>query len=187
MPARSAHLPFKGRPLFRSAPAAASANAIFRQLMPIADIKTELYLHLRNWIMNGEVLNSWKEIAEYMGRGVRTVQRWEQELGLPVRRPRGKSRSAVIALKADLDRWLHNTPQGATARESSQRIDYLQLHRNTELLKRRAAEVMAHSQKLQARIAESMALAAALKAKQPALAKPIPTLSVPPPRGIGPM
>ena len=49
------------------------------------------------------VVNSWKEIATYMGRGVRIVQRWERELGLPVRRPRRKSRSAVIALAADLD------------------------------------------------------------------------------------
>ncbi|MGC2694234.1 MAG: hypothetical protein WA738_00430 [Candidatus Angelobacter sp.] len=55
---------------------------------------------------NPDVLNSWKEVAEYMGRGVRTVQRWERELNLPVRRPRGKSRSAVIAFKSELDRWL---------------------------------------------------------------------------------
>jgi hypothetical protein len=61
-------------------------------------------------IINTEVLNSWKEVATYLGRGVRTVQRWEQELGLPVRRPRGKSRSAVIALKSDLDRWLKEAP-----------------------------------------------------------------------------
>jgi DNA-binding transcriptional regulator YiaG len=59
-----------------------------------------------------QILNSWKEIAAHMGRGVRTVQRWEQELGLPVRRPRGKSRSAVIALAADLDEWLHRAPVG---------------------------------------------------------------------------
>lgn len=57
------------------------------------------------------VLNSWKEIASYLGRGVRTVQRYEHELGLPVRRPRGKSRSAVIALTSDLDLWLKRTPQ----------------------------------------------------------------------------
>jgi hypothetical protein len=55
---------------------------------------------------NPEVLNSWKEVAAYLGRGIRTVQRWERELGLPVRRPRGKSRSAVIAFKTELDRWL---------------------------------------------------------------------------------
>ena len=47
-----------------------------------------------------------------MGRGVRTVQRWERELDLPVRRPRGKSRSAVIALAADLDEWLYRAPVG---------------------------------------------------------------------------
>lgn len=52
------------------------------------------------------VLNSWKEIAQYLGRGVRTVQRWEQFLGLPVRRPHGRSRSAVIAIPEELDAWL---------------------------------------------------------------------------------
>lgn len=55
-------------------------------------------------------LNSWKEIAQYLGRGVRTVQRWEAELGMPVRRPRGKSRSAVIAVMSELDQWLARTP-----------------------------------------------------------------------------
>jgi hypothetical protein len=58
---------------------------------------------------NPDVLNSWKEVAAYLGRGVRTVQRWERELSLPVRRPRGKSRSAVIAFKTELDRWLRQT------------------------------------------------------------------------------
>jgi len=28
-----------------------------------------------------ELLNSWKEIAAYLNRGVRTVQRWETERG----------------------------------------------------------------------------------------------------------
>jgi phage terminase Nu1 subunit (DNA packaging protein) len=60
-------------------------------------------------VSNSEVLNSWKEVALYLGRGVRTVQRWEQELGLPVRRPRGKARSAVLALRAELDSWLLQT------------------------------------------------------------------------------
>lgn len=55
-------------------------------------------------------LNSWKEIAQYLGRGVRTVQRWEAELGLPVRRPRGKSRSAVVAVRSELDEWMARAP-----------------------------------------------------------------------------
>jgi hypothetical protein len=31
-------------------------------------------------------LDSWKEIAAYLGRAIRTVQRWEREEGLPVHR-----------------------------------------------------------------------------------------------------
>lgn len=57
-----------------------------------------------------QILNTWKEIAQYMGRGVRTVQRWERDLGLPVRRPSGRDRSAVVALTDDLDRWLKQVP-----------------------------------------------------------------------------
>ncbi len=55
------------------------------------------------------ILNSWKEIAVYIGRGVRTVQRWERELALPVRRPRGKARSAVIAVPSEVDEWLRSS------------------------------------------------------------------------------
>ncbi|HEV2961768.1 MAG TPA: hypothetical protein VG649_08105 [Candidatus Angelobacter sp.] len=59
-----------------------------------------------------EILNSWKEIAGYLNRGVRTVQRWEAELGMPVRRPRGKGRSAVIAICSEIDRWIRSCPTG---------------------------------------------------------------------------
>lgn len=52
------------------------------------------------------VLTCWKDIAQYMGKGVRTVQRWEQEFGLPVRRPLGSSKKAVIARPSDLDAWV---------------------------------------------------------------------------------
>lgn len=66
-------------------------------------------------VTNSDVLNSWKEVAAYLGRGVRTVQRWEQELGLPVRRPRGKTRSAVIAFRRELDQWLQHAPSESAA------------------------------------------------------------------------
>ena len=52
------------------------------------------------------VLNSWKEIAVYLGRGVRTVQRYERDLHLPVRRLGGRTRGAVVAIPEDLDAWL---------------------------------------------------------------------------------
>jgi hypothetical protein len=52
----------------------------------------------------GQVLTSWKEIAAYMGKGVRTVQRWEAEMKLPVRRP-GEDRHIVLAFPQELDAW----------------------------------------------------------------------------------
>ena len=52
------------------------------------------------------VLTSWKEIARYMGKGVRTVQRWEQDFGLPVRRPVGSNKKAILARPSDLDAWV---------------------------------------------------------------------------------
>jgi hypothetical protein len=53
-----------------------------------------------------EVLSSWKEIAAYLKRGVRTLQRWEHELGLPVRRARQRRHNPVMAFKSELDQWL---------------------------------------------------------------------------------
>ena len=55
------------------------------------------------------ILNGWKEVAAYFNRGVRTVQRWE-EYGLPVRRPGGHIRAAVVTTTEELDRWLAKTP-----------------------------------------------------------------------------
>jgi hypothetical protein len=53
------------------------------------------------------VLSSWKDIARYLGKGVRTVQRWERHLGLPVRRPIGAAqKSSVILYRGDVDAWL---------------------------------------------------------------------------------
>jgi hypothetical protein len=72
---------------------------------------------LRSIPIKSGVLNSWKEIATYLGRGVRTVQRWEAELHLPVHRPRGKTRSAVVAFRQELDEWLQCTPSHGDSKE----------------------------------------------------------------------
>lgn len=52
------------------------------------------------------VLTSWKDIAQYMGKGVRTVQRWEADFGLPVHRPAGSPRHVVVALPVEIDDWI---------------------------------------------------------------------------------
>lgn len=57
-----------------------------------------------------QFLSGWKEIGNYLGKGVRTVQRYERELGLPVRRPAGKTTGSVLATKAELDAWVTASP-----------------------------------------------------------------------------
>src|SRR5437867_699643 len=49
-------------------------------------------------------LESWKEIAEHLGRDVRTVRRWEKK-GMPVQRLPG-AKGRVFAYASELDAWL---------------------------------------------------------------------------------
>ena len=53
-----------------------------------------------------DVLTGWKEVAAFLGRSVRTVQRWEKEMGLPVRRLKSNTRSIPYALRSELTAWL---------------------------------------------------------------------------------
>lgn len=57
-------------------------------------------------------LNSWKEIAAYFNRDVRTVQRWESELGLPVHRRPHTRRGIVYAYQPELETWWKKGKQG---------------------------------------------------------------------------
>src|SRR4051812_14664025 len=52
------------------------------------------------------LLHSWKEIAAYLGRDVRTVMRWAKDKGLPVHRVPGGVRAAVFAYREEMDAWL---------------------------------------------------------------------------------
>jgi len=51
------------------------------------------------------ILKGWKDIAKYLGCGVRTVQRWER-LSLPVRRPTKSKRAPVVAISEEVDTWI---------------------------------------------------------------------------------
>jgi Tol biopolymer transport system component len=50
-------------------------------------------------------LESWKAIAAYLNRDVRTVKRWETAEGLPVHRHRHLARSSVYAYPGELETW----------------------------------------------------------------------------------
>src|SRR5713101_1400832 len=50
-------------------------------------------------------LESWGEIAAYLRREIRTVQRWEKYQGLPVRRLQIGKLGSVYAYRSELDKW----------------------------------------------------------------------------------
>ena len=54
---------------------------------------------------NEEPIESWKEIAAYLKRDVRTVKRWEKREGLPVHRQMHQARSSVYAYPSELEAW----------------------------------------------------------------------------------
>jgi phage terminase Nu1 subunit (DNA packaging protein) len=73
-----------------------------------------------------QLLTSWKEIANFFGKGVRTVQRWER-MGLPVHRPTQESHS-VMADPQELRLWAlssrtvspHRAPNGGDRESDNQ-------------------------------------------------------------------
>ncbi len=50
-------------------------------------------------------LDSWKEIASYFKREVRTVQLWEKNEGLPVHRHFHKQLGSVFAFRSEIEEW----------------------------------------------------------------------------------
>ena len=53
-----------------------------------------------------ETLNGWKEIAAFLGKSVRSVQRWERDLGLPVRRINTPDQGQIVyASREEIEGW----------------------------------------------------------------------------------
>ena len=71
-----------------------------------------------------DVLDSWKDIASYLQRDVRTVMRWERTRRLPIHRLPGGKKAAVFALKSELEAWraaasaLEDEPRDAASADS---------------------------------------------------------------------
>jgi hypothetical protein len=87
-------------------------------------------------VKSPERLDSWKEIAQYLGRDERTVQRWEIDCALPVHRTPGRKRGSVFAYPYELDAWhagRDETSQvpapiaGVALSPSKRRLRYIQL------------------------------------------------------------
>jgi len=108
--------------------------------------------------MPEKILNSWKEIARYVGRGVRTVQRWERDLEFPVRRPRHKQRSAVVALPAEIDAWFLKASHRLENGGPHAAHDWRSFHDRTQLLLARATVLQANTLSLREQVARALEL-----------------------------
>jgi len=68
-------------------------------------------------------LTGWKEIGEYLRRSPRSAQRWEREMGLPVKRAKTAHGQVVYASRAELDAWMArfngHPPEEPESREAS--------------------------------------------------------------------
>ena len=102
------------------------------------------------------ILSGWKEIARYLGRGVRTVQRWEQ-LGLPISRPNRHLRSAVCAASNEVDEWLHRCRSSLNpATDSADNQNCAHVHEISDL-KREVARLNGEIEKLRLQAAKNTA------------------------------
>src|SRR5579864_8879065 len=60
-------------------------------------------------------LDSWKEIASYLRRDVRTVQRWEKKENLPVYRHLHDKLGSIYAYRNELTEWFNGRQQSGAA------------------------------------------------------------------------
>lgn len=105
-----------------------------------------------------EIFSGWKEIANYLGNGVRTVQRYERELKLPVHRPAGKSYSAVIATKVELDAWIAASPVREAPGLTTRHLDHTSLFKQFNLNMERMNQLRSDIQDLREEFSRSLTL-----------------------------
>ena len=67
-----------------------------------------------------DFLMSWKEIAFYIGRGTRTLQRWQREYAFPVRKTHPGAKSTVLAVQGEIDDWVKSRQLDSACGESNQ-------------------------------------------------------------------
>ena len=107
---------------------------------------------------NRRILNGWKQISDHLDRGVRTAQRWEALLGMPVHRPALKDRSAVVAFSDELESWLSRTSTDVQnecvatngSNDSDERL--LRALDNLSTVVRQSCDLLSQMQALQAQL-----------------------------------
>src|SRR5438477_2059023 len=77
-------------------------------------------------------LDSWKEIASYIKRDVRTVQRWEKQEGLPVHRLQHDAQGTVFAYRSEIEAWWRSRQNDSDDHPPIRRL--VRLKRSTGLI-----------------------------------------------------
>lgn len=95
----------------------------------MSTLDNKMSISLRSPLEARDCLDSWKEIAVYLRREVRTVQRWEKREGLPVHRQFHSKAGTVCAFKHEIDAWLkirrHPSNQAVPqVQHSNQSVDW---------------------------------------------------------------
>jgi hypothetical protein len=107
--------------------------------------------------MSRQILNGWKEISNHIERGVRTAQRWEVRLGMPVHRPALKDRSAVVAFTDELDCWLSRTaPDTLSANREGSDETLIRVHQNLSALALHTSELASRTIALKEQLRRSL-------------------------------
>ncbi len=105
-----------------------------------------------------EVLSSWKDVAAHLGKSVRTVQRWEAELGLPIHRPNKRQQRIILAYPEELRQWVGaklasarpnggNSHQRLEANTSRLKLQMRKLQSLSEILQKRTAATLNRAQR----------------------------------------
>ena len=93
-------------------------------------------------------LTSWKDIAQYVGKGIRTVQRWERDLGFPVRRTNPRQKGVVLAIPREIDTWVKSQQFSDTGKS-----DRATLLRSLEALRTENGELRSENRELRRQLA----------------------------------
>ncbi len=64
-------------------------------------------------------LTGWKDVAGYVGKSVRTAQRWEKTVNLPVHRITTPNGEVVYSFRTELDEWARTRLQKVSETENS--------------------------------------------------------------------
>src|SRR3984893_1108001 len=86
----------------------------------------------------GRRLESWKEIAAYLGRDVTTARRWEKQERLPVYRLQHSKLGSIYAYTSELDSWRDKQALGGATDALAAEAD----HQPTKFWPARAAGVV---------------------------------------------